>query len=73
VEEETGLVCELGDELPSTTYTDAEGRVKLVRWWEMTPVDDRGFEPGDEIDELRWLAAEDARAVLSYDHDRELV
>ena len=28
VAEETGLVCELGEELPSTEYTDESGRPK---------------------------------------------
>ncbi len=38
VREETGLACRLGTELPSTTYTDAQGRPKLVRYWSMTVV-----------------------------------
>ena len=37
VEEETGLRCELREELPSTSYTDARGRPKRVRYWLMTP------------------------------------
>ena len=31
VEEETGLRCALGVELPSTSYTDGHGRPKTVR------------------------------------------
>ena len=42
VAEETGLVCELGDELPSTWYLDGKGRLKLVRYWAMRVV---GIEP----------------------------
>lgn len=38
VQEETGLSCSLGSELPSTTYTDAQGRPKLVRYWSMTAI-----------------------------------
>ena len=38
VEEETGMRCELGRELDPVTYRDRKGRLKLVRWWEMTPV-----------------------------------
>jgi 8-oxo-dGTP pyrophosphatase MutT (NUDIX family) len=38
VREETGLSCRLGTELPSTTYTDAQGRPKLVRYWSMTVI-----------------------------------
>ena len=72
VEEETGLRCELGEELEPARYTDRKGRDKLVRFWVMRPV--RGeFEPNDEVDELRWLAPADAVALLDYDHDRDLV
>ena len=35
VEEETGLLCELGAELPSTEYIDPKGRPKVVRYWAM--------------------------------------
>ena len=38
VEEETGLRCSLGRELPSTEYTDGKGRPKTVRYWEMDVV-----------------------------------
>jgi 8-oxo-dGTP diphosphatase len=72
VEEETGLRCELGDELPSTTYRDAKGREKLVRYWEMTPVAGE-FEPNDEVDELRWVTPDEARRMLTYERDRELL
>ena len=72
VREETGLECELGDELPSTTYRDAKGREKLVRYWEMTVVGG-DFEPNDEVDAIRWLAPEDAAGVLTYPRDKELV
>ena len=38
VEEETGLRCELLEELPSTEYVDSRGRRKRVRYWLMRPV-----------------------------------
>ncbi len=72
VEEETGIRCRLGKELPSSRYTDNKGRPKLVRYWLMEPLDGE-FAPNDEVDELRWLAAADARVLLSYERDRELV
>jgi 8-oxo-dGTP diphosphatase len=71
VREETGLDCELGDELPCTTYRDAKGRDKLVRYWEMSCEGE--FEPNDEVDELRWLPPPEARELLTYDRDRELI
>ncbi|MDQ3935117.1 MAG: NUDIX hydrolase [Actinomycetota bacterium] len=72
VREETGLVCELGEEAASATYRDRKGREKLVRYWEMTPLSGE-FEPTREVDELRWLTPDEARRLLSHEHDRELV
>jgi 8-oxo-dGTP diphosphatase len=72
VREETGLECELGEELESTTYRDRHGREKLVRYWEMTPVSGE-FEPNDEVDELEWVTPEEARRRLTYERDRGLV
>jgi 8-oxo-dGTP diphosphatase len=72
VREETGLECELGEELPSTRYRDPRDRPKVVRYWRMTP---RGgaFAPNAEVDELRWEARDDALALLTHAHDRDLV
>ena len=72
VEEETGLRCELGDELEAARHRDRKGRDKLVRWWLMRPFEG-GFEPNDEVDELRWLRADEALELLDYEHDRDLV
>jgi 8-oxo-dGTP diphosphatase len=73
VREETGLECELLDELAPTEYVDARGRPKRVRWWRMRIVADHGFEPNDEVDELRWLAPADAARLLSYERDLALL
>jgi 8-oxo-dGTP diphosphatase len=75
VQEETGIACDLGDKLPDVTYDDHKGRSKLVRYWTMTPDPeaDSGFEPNDEVDELRWLPVAEARALLSYEPDRDLL
>jgi 8-oxo-dGTP diphosphatase len=72
VEEETGLRCELGEELPSAEYDDSRGRSKLVRYWAMEPLGGR-FHPTDEVDEVEWLSREDAERRLSYDRDREVL
>ena len=72
VEEETGLRCVLGPELPSISYRDRFDRPKTVRYWAMTAVEGE-FVPGDEVDEVRWLAVDDAAELLSYDRDRPLV
>ncbi|MGH2956443.1 MAG: NUDIX hydrolase [Solirubrobacterales bacterium] len=72
VEEETGMRCHAGRELPAVGYRDREGRRKRVRYWLMEP--ERGeFAPHGEVDELRWVTPDEADELLTYDHDRELV
>jgi 8-oxo-dGTP diphosphatase len=68
VEEETGLRCKTGRELPEVRYDDRKGRRKRVRYWSMVPVAG-SFVPNEEVDEVRWLSVEDARQVLTYAHD----
>ena len=72
VQEEIGLRCRLGRELPPISYRDQKGRAKVVRYWTMEP-EEGEFAPNDEVDELRWLSPEAAAGLLSYPHDRELV
>jgi 8-oxo-dGTP diphosphatase len=73
VAEETGLVCALGHELPSTEYVDAKGRRKLVRYWAMRVTGVVPWAPNDEIDRRLWATLDDAAAMLTYDHDRVLL
>jgi len=73
VQEETGLVCELGDELAVTEYEDSAGRPKRVRYFAMTPRDGSEPAPQNEVDEIRWLTLESARETLSYSRDYAVV
>jgi 8-oxo-dGTP diphosphatase len=72
VEEETGLVCELVEELPSTAYHDAKGRPKRVRYWVMRAV---GGELvfRHEVDDGRWLPLDEAAAELTYARDEKVL
>jgi 8-oxo-dGTP diphosphatase len=72
VREETGITCELREELASVEYTDPKGRPKTVRYWRMAPVEGE-FAVNSEVDQLRWLVPDEAARCLTYDHDRELV
>jgi 8-oxo-dGTP diphosphatase len=72
VEEETGLRCELGRELPSAYYRDRHGRPKRARYWLMTPLGG-AFEPTSEVDRVDWLSPDDAAARLTYERDREVL
>ena len=68
VAEETGLRCELGRELASTSYVDGKGRPKRVRYWAMVPVAGE-FLPHAEVDEVRWLDPARAAATLTWERD----
>ncbi len=72
VEEETGLRCSLGRELPSTEYSDAKGRPKAVRYWVMEVVGgELSFE--HEVDEARWLPPGKAAELLTYERDLDVL
>jgi 8-oxo-dGTP pyrophosphatase MutT (NUDIX family) len=72
VEEETGLRCELLDELPSTSYTDARGRPKRVRYWRLDVVG--GVLAFDhEVDSGRWVPSDEAARLLTYERDLEVL
>jgi 8-oxo-(d)GTP phosphatase len=72
VEEETGLRCRLGPSIGVVTYQDRRGRAKVVRYFRMDS-DGGRFAPNHEVDELRWMAIDEAARLLSYAHDRSLL
>jgi 8-oxo-dGTP diphosphatase len=73
VEEETGYRVALADELGARRYDDRHGRPKQVRYWRMAVAGGAPNVPNDEVDELRWLAPDEAATLLSYDGDRRLL
>jgi 8-oxo-dGTP diphosphatase len=70
VEEETALRCEVGAYLGSTHYPVRDG-LKEVRYFEMTC--DGEPRAQNEIDEIRWVTPDEARALLTHDYDRALL
>ena len=70
VEEETGLRCELGDEVGRTHYPVLQGP-KEVRYYRMTCAGDARAQ--NEVDDLRWVPLDEAAALLSLQHDRDLL
>lgn len=71
-EEETGFTPTLGTPLETLTYS-VDSRPKVVHYWRASPRGDEGFAPDDEVDEIRWLAPDEAAKVLTYPTDRRLV
>jgi 8-oxo-dGTP pyrophosphatase MutT (NUDIX family) len=73
VAEEVGLTCELGPELASTTYRDARGRKKTVRYWAMALPEGRDPIAGDGVDEWRWLPPDEAARELTWERDLDVL
>jgi 8-oxo-dGTP diphosphatase len=75
MEEETGVLAELGAELPTALYDDHKGRPKEVRYWLMeVPFEaTSSFVPNDEVDRIAWVDVADARQRLTYPLDRGLL
>ena len=72
VTEETGYECRLVEPLGCTHYTHRSGSGKTVCYWVMESVGG-AFRPGAEVDELRWLTAPEALALLTHERDRALL
>jgi phosphohistidine phosphatase SixA/8-oxo-dGTP pyrophosphatase MutT (NUDIX family) len=73
IAEETGLRVRLGHPLPDTSYPIAGG-TKRVSYWCARPVGpDVEFMPNKEVDEIRWMRVGEARRLLTYDHDLDLI
>jgi 8-oxo-dGTP diphosphatase len=68
VEEETSLSVRLGAELIATEYV-SKGRPKRVRYWLAEAQHPEAARAQNEVDEIAWLAPEEAEARLSYDRD----
>jgi 8-oxo-dGTP pyrophosphatase MutT (NUDIX family) len=65
VHEETGCVAELGAFAGSQSYSLA-GTPKVILYWHMRVIEDQGFTPNQEVDQIAWTSLENARQVMSY-------
>ncbi|MGJ9411619.1 NUDIX domain-containing protein [Aeromicrobium sp. CF4.19] len=74
VAEETGEVVRLGVPLPDARYHVSAGP-KSVSYWvgRSTGQTDPPFTSNREVDEVRWVRPRDARALLTYEHDIDLL
>lgn len=71
IKEETGLDATLGWLLGYVHYP-VNTRTKVVYYW-TAEVTDGEFVPNDEVDELRWVSFEEARQLLTYDVDCDVI
>jgi 8-oxo-dGTP diphosphatase len=65
------MAIELGVPLPTQTY-EIEGSVKDSHYWVAKRLAGE-FVPNDEVTEIAWLPLAQARAKLTYKHDREVL
>jgi 8-oxo-dGTP diphosphatase len=72
VEEETSLRCRLGHEVGVSSYQDARGRPKTVRYWTMTAIGGT-LTAANEVDDARWVPLAEVKRMLTYERDRELL
>jgi len=71
VREESGMAIELGVPLPTQTY-EIEGSLKDSHYWVAKRLAGE-FVPNDEVTEIAWLPLAEAKAKLTYKHDREVL
>ncbi|WP_156230717.1 NUDIX hydrolase [Corynebacterium occultum] len=69
--EETGYEIRLGKLLGKVHYP-VMGRTKVVYYWTGQVLGGE-FQPNEEVDEIRWLPYEEARTLLSYEVDRQVL
>jgi 8-oxo-dGTP pyrophosphatase MutT (NUDIX family) len=72
VEEETSLHVTLRDELAATSYV-AKGGPKRVRYWLAEPLHPGEAQAQNEVDEVVWLAPDEAASRLSYARDLDVL
>lgn len=72
VYEETGLVCDLFEELAPVHYETPNGNLKTVRYWLMNPIAGE-LRANNEVDAFTWLKRHQAIALLTHDHDHSVV
>ncbi|HEY2913420.1 MAG TPA: NUDIX hydrolase [Candidatus Angelobacter sp.] len=72
VQEETGCSCRIGNYLGTISYSD-NGVPKVVLFWKMTLVEDKGARNNDDIGESVWLQVPAAIERLSHAQEKALL
>jgi len=70
--EETGCSCSIGNYLGTISYSD-QGVPKVVLFWKMTVVDEKGLRNQEEIGEAVWLQIPAAIERLTHPQEKALL
>lgn len=77
IAEETGLKIKLGPRLKIVNYKIANGTPKQVHYWaaRVSPsaLAKSKFKPSEEVESVEWRTPEEARKLLSYEFDSEVL
>ena len=75
--EETGLSIKLGQRINVSNYILPNGAHKEVHYWAARVSDAdvarSKFKPDDEVAEVRWVTVFEARSLLTYEYDHEVL
>lgn len=72
VQDETGCSCRIGNYLGTISYSD-NGVPKVVLFWKMTLVEERGSRNNEQIGEAIWLPVPAAIERLSHAQEKSLL
>lgn len=72
VQDETGCSCRIGNYLGTISYSD-NGVPKVVLFWKMTLVEEKGSRNNDQIGEALWLQMPAAIERLSHAQEKALL
>lgn len=77
IAEETGIKIKLGIKLPTAYYKVPSGEKKEVHYWAGRVSDkalkNSNFKPSEEVAKVDWLTPDEARKVLTYEFDSEVL
>ena len=77
IAEETGLKIKLGPRLKIVNYKIANGTPKEVHYWaarvSSTALAKSKFKPSEEVESVEWRTPEEARKLLTYEFDSEVL
>jgi 8-oxo-dGTP pyrophosphatase MutT (NUDIX family) len=72
VQEETGCSCKIGNYLGTISYSD-DGVPKVVLFWKMSLVEEKGAKTDEEIGEALWLQVPAAIERLTHAQEKALL
>jgi len=71
--EETGIKAAFTRQLGSVEYEESGQRKRVIFWAARCTLNASTFVANEEVDEMRWLSADEALATATHDSDREMI